>query len=55
MKRIVFEFRDYYTRGSWKTRVVICESVEECIRLYGLNKSDVDFNILQVDDTDKMN
>lgn len=50
MKRITFKYRDSYSNWEWRTQHCTVESVEECIKIYGLNNSDVDYEILNVEE-----
>lgn len=36
MKRIVFRYKDDWSKGEWKTQECVVESVEECKKIYGL-------------------
>ena len=48
MKKITFRFKDWLSKGEWRTRHCTVESVDECIRIYGLDDSDVEYEILEV-------
>ena len=50
MKKIRFEYADALSHWEWKTQECIVESIEECIRIYGLNDGNVDYHILSVED-----
>ena len=50
MKKITFKFRDNLSNWEWRTRHCEVESIEECIRIYGLNDSDVDYEIITVEE-----
>lgn len=50
MKRITFRYRDKMSHWEWKTQRCVVSSIEECIRIYGLNEPDVDFEILNVEE-----
>lgn len=43
MKRIVFEYRD-----EWRKQECIVRSVEECKKIYGLNK--YEYRILEIEE-----
>lgn len=48
MKQIIFEYKDEYSRGKWSTQTCCVQSVRECIEIYGLNESDVEYRIIEV-------
>ena len=51
MKHIVFEYRDEYCKdGKFHEQECIVESVEQMIKIYGLNEGDVEQNILDVEE-----
>lgn len=50
MKRIKFRFKDKYTDGKWKNQECSVESLEECVRIYGLNNPDVDWELVMIED-----
>ena len=50
MKKITFRYRDSYSNWEWRTQHCIVPSVDECIKIYGLNDSSVDYEILEVED-----
>ena len=37
MKEITFRYRDDMSKGEWRTQTCTVESVQECIRIYGLD------------------
>ncbi len=47
MKRITFRYRDDLSNWEWRTQHCTVESVEECIRIYGLG-TDCQYEILEV-------
>ena len=49
MKKIKFKYADAYSNWEWRTQSCIVESVEECIKIYGLGV-DCDYVILEVED-----
>lgn len=49
MKKITFKYADELSKWQWRTQLCITESVEECIRIYGLG-IDCDYEILSVED-----
>lgn len=50
MKKITFRYRDSYSNWEWRTQHCIVSSVDECIKIYGLDDSSVDYEILEVED-----
>ena len=48
MKRIIFEFKDEYTHGEWRRHECRVRSVEECIKIYGLDECD--YRIIKVEE-----
>ena len=48
MKEITFKYRDYLCNdGKWRTQHCIVESIDECIKIYGLNDPDVEYEIVE--------
>lgn len=50
MLSITFRYRDIWSNWEWRTRHCTVSSVDECIRIYGLDDSDVDSEILEVEE-----
>ena len=50
MKRITFRFADAMSNYQWITRSCTVESVDECIRIYGLDEGAVVYEIISVED-----
>lgn len=50
MKEITFRYRDLYSNWEWRVQHCTVESVEECIRIYGLDEGGVDYEILEAKD-----
>ena len=49
MLNITFKFKDNYCAPDhWVTRHCTVPSVEECIRIYGLEDSDVEYRIIEM-------
>jgi len=48
MLHIKFKYKDKYTKGNWNTQECHVSSISECIRIYGLEESDVEYEILEV-------
>lgn len=53
MLSITFKYRDNLSNWEWKTRHCTVSSVEECIRIYGLNNGDVDYKIIEIKEVEK--
>jgi hypothetical protein len=50
MKHITFRYADAMSNYEWRTQHCTVESIEECIRIYGLNDSDVEYEIISVEE-----
>ena len=51
MLNITFKFRDgYCTPDHWITRHCTVESIEECIKIYGLEEPDVEYKIITIEE-----
>lgn len=48
MLRIVFKYRDELSNWEWRTQRCTVSSVDECIRIYGLN--DCDYEIISTEE-----
>lgn len=49
MKHIVFEYRDEFCRdGKFHRQECTCRSVDECIRLYGLDQCE--YHIISIEE-----
>lgn len=49
MFHIKFRYKDQYTAsGEWSMQECLVSSVQECIRIYGLDQPDVVYQILDV-------
>lgn len=48
MVHIKFRYRDSYSDWEWRNQECTVESVAECIKIYGLDESDVDYEIVEV-------
>lgn len=49
MKKITFKYADALSNWEWRIQSCVVESVEECVKIYGLGV-DCDFQILSVED-----
>lgn len=52
MLHITFKFADALSNWEYRHRECWVENVDECIRIYGLNDSDVVYEILNVEEVD---
>lgn len=52
MKRITFKYRDSLSNFEWRTQSCTVESVDECIRIYGLEEDDVDWILVSVEEAE---
>lgn len=48
MKKIKFKYRDEYSHGEWREQECELRSVEECIKIYGLNECE--YEIISVEE-----
>lgn len=48
MVEITFRYKDAMSNWEWRTQHCIVESIAECIRIYGLDESDVEYEILEI-------
>lgn len=48
MVRVKFKYRDVYCYQNWNEQECIVESVEECIKIYGLG-IDCEYEIISVE------
>lgn len=48
MKHIVFEYKDEWSHGKFNKQECIMESVEQCIKFYGLNE--IEYRIISVEE-----
>lgn len=51
MLRITFRYADAYSNWEWRTQSCTVESVEECIRIYGLG-TDCEYEIISVEEVE---
>ena len=50
MKHITFRYADAMSNYEWRTQHCTVESIEECIRIYGLNEPDVEYEIISIEE-----
>lgn len=48
MLEIKFRYRDAYSNWEWREQRCRVSNLEECVRIYGLDKGDVDYEILSI-------
>ena len=51
MKDITFRYRDEMSNWEWREQHCTVESIDECIKIYGLG-IDCDYEILKVEDSE---
>ena len=49
MLEITFKYRDWLSNFEWKTQHCTVDSIEECIRIYGLNDSDIEYEFIKIE------
>ncbi len=52
MKHIKFKYRDELSNWKWREQECTCESISECIKIYGLGV-DCDYEIISVEQVAK--
>lgn len=50
MFHIKFRYKDSMSNWKWRYQECNVSSVEECIRIYGLEEGDVEYEILSVEE-----
>jgi hypothetical protein len=50
MLHIKFRYKDTFTHGNWRSQCCTMESVEQCIKEYGLDDPDVEYEIISVEE-----
>lgn len=50
MMKIKFRYRDSMSNWEWREQNCSVSSIDECIEIYGLNESDVDYEIIEVEE-----
>ena len=48
MYNITFRYRDKYSHWEWRIQHCTVSSVEECIKIYGLNEPGVEYEITEI-------
>ena len=49
MKKITFRYADALSKWQWRTQTCVVESVQECIKIYGLGV-DCEYEILSIEE-----
>jgi hypothetical protein len=49
MKHIIFQYRDAYTNGEWRTQECYVQSLQECKKIYGLG-IDCEYRIISIEE-----
>ena len=52
MYSITFKYADAMSNWEWRTQHCTVESVDECIRIYGLDEPGVEYEIVKVEKVD---
>lgn len=52
MVNIEFEYKDAYTFGKYQKQSCTVRNLEECIKIYGLDRDDVEYHILSIKEQD---
>ena len=50
MLSITFKYKDYLSKGKWKIQHCTVESINECIRIYGLDEDDVEWELISAEE-----
>lgn len=50
MLHIKFKYRDSMSHWEWREQECTVSSVSECIKIYGLNEGDCDYEIISVEE-----
>ncbi len=50
MYMIKFKYKDAYTNGEWRDQMCIVSSVAKCIEIYGLDRGDVEYQIISIEE-----
>ena len=53
MVHVKFRYKDSLSNWEWRDQECTVSSVDECIRVYGLNESDVEYEIVEVEEVNK--
>lgn len=53
MKEITFRYSDSMSNHEWRKQCCTMSSIEECIRIYGLDEPDVEYEILEVKEVEE--
>ena len=48
MVRVKFRYRDELSHWKWREQECMVSSVAECIRIYGLEEPDVEYEIISI-------
>ena len=49
MLHIKFRYKDYWSNWEWREQECVVTTVSECVRIYGLNEGDVEYEIISVE------
>ena len=48
MLEITFKYKDWLSKGNWNTQHCTVSSINEFIKIYGLDSDDVDYEIIEI-------
>ena len=48
-----FKYKDYLSKGEWRTQHCTVESINECIRIYGLDEDDVEWELISAKEVEE--
>ena len=51
MVKVKFRYRDSMSGWKWRNQECTVDSLNECINIYGLNDSDVEYEIISIKET----
>lgn len=50
MFKIKFRYRDSLSGWEWRNQQCVVSSVDECVRIYGLDAGDCDYEIVSIEE-----
>lgn len=50
MKKFTFKYKDEFSHGKWNTQVGYCKNLSDLISFYGLDKDDVEWELIKEED-----
>ena len=52
MLEITFKYKDWLSKGQWNVQHCTVNSIDEFIRIYGLDDDNVDWELIKVEETE---